>query len=485
MNTGPDDDSHTLTGERLEVVRAAAAYADSWVRLRQRTQRVPGIQVAVAVKGEVLLSGAHGHARLPGTEGEPDPGEALRAGHLFRIASHSKTFTATAVMQLVEQGRLRLDDPVGGHLPELADSTLADRTIGELLAHGGGVVRDTHDSDFWLLEAPFPDRESLIAACHDAADVLPANQQFKYSNIGYGILGLVLESVTGTGYADHVIEHVVRPLGLTDTGPELDPARAGDHVTGYTGLALGEPRLPVDPIRTGALPAATGFYSTAEDLCRYAAAHVLGEPTLLSDATKRRMHRPQWSVPETEEHYALGFGVHRIGERTMIGHGGGFPGQITRTLVDPQDGLTVVVLTNAIDGPALGLAEGIVKLVDTALESHHPHHDRPDGPPLATFTGRFANLWGVADLVDLGGRLRYLAPDQPDPTATIGTLEVRDADTARFSQTSGFGLPGELVRWQREGEATTSVRLGGSTYLPWEERIAALRSAGRVRAPQL
>src|SRR5918992_4958750 len=95
-----------MSPERREVVRDAARYADTWVELRARTQRIPGVQVAVAVAGEVLLSSAHGFARLPDTSGEDDLGEPLTTGHLFRIASHSKTFTATAVMQLVEAGRV-------------------------------------------------------------------------------------------------------------------------------------------------------------------------------------------------------------------------------------------------------------------------------------------------------------------------------------------------------------------------------------------
>ena len=108
--TADDRAGARLDAAELEVVRRAARYADTWVALRRRTLRVPGVQLAVAVAGEVLVETAHGSARLPGTDGPDDDGEPLRTDHLFRIASHSKTFTATAVMQLVEQGRLRLDD---------------------------------------------------------------------------------------------------------------------------------------------------------------------------------------------------------------------------------------------------------------------------------------------------------------------------------------------------------------------------------------
>jgi CubicO group peptidase (beta-lactamase class C family) len=467
-----------MSTEDREVVRRAARYADSWVSLRARTQRIPGVQVAVAVAGEILLSSAHGFARLPETDGHP--GDALTTEHLFRIASHSKTFTATAVLQLVEAGKLRLDDTVGQHVAALADSPIADRTLAELLAHGGGVVRDSHEAGFWQLEREFPDGDALLAACHDTPDVLERNERFKYSNIGYGVLGLVVEAASGRSYADYVGEEILGRLGLRDTGPELDPARADEYATGYSSLAAHERRLPIDSVDTRALASATGFWSTAEDLCRYAAGHVLGDGRLLSDAGKRRMQRGEWEVKGTDERYGLGFGIHRVGERRMVGHGGGFPGYITRTLFDPVDGLTVVVLTNAIDGPALVLTKGIVKVVDAALAASR------DGTTQAVataeaYTGRFAALWGVSDVVDLGGGLRLVDPNQPDPTEEMGELEVVDGDTLRISEDTGYGSPGELVRYVRGSDgSTTRVTIGGVSAVPIDAHVGALRELDRI-----
>ncbi len=226
-----------LSAEQRDVVREAAGYSDTWVELRARTQRVPGVQVAVAVSGQIVLSSAHGFARLPKTNGKDDPGEPLTTAHLFRIASHSKTFTATAVMQLVEAGKLRLDDTVEEHVAALAGSPIGDRTVAELLAHGGGVVRDSHEADFWQLQREFPDSDALVAACLDAADVLEPNERFKYSNIGYGVVGLVIEAVSGQSYSDYVLEHVVRPAR-----PARHRARAGPVPGGRVRHGLLDPR---------------------------------------------------------------------------------------------------------------------------------------------------------------------------------------------------------------------------------------------------
>lgn len=472
-----------LDAAEVDALRTAAAYAATWVDLRRRTLQVPGVQVAVAVRGEVLLEHASGWARLPGTDGDEDAGEQLRTDHLFRIASHSKTFTATALMVLARREALRLDDTVGQHVPELAGSAVGDRTLAELLAHGGGVVRDTHDSSFWVLDRPFPDRDALVAAAHDHADVLPANVQFKYSNIGYGLLGLVIEAVSGRSYRQFLTEHVLEPLGLHDTGPELDRSRLAQYATGYSSRVHTERRVPIDTVDTAALASATGFWSTARDLTRYAASHALGGDGPLDDAARRRLHRVQWDVPGGSERYGLGFGVTKVGERTLVGHGGGFPGHITRTVLDPRDGVTVVVLTNAIDGPAEELAVGVVKLLDHALAAHRggAGEERRD---LTGLTGRFSTLWGVADLVDLGGRLHRLAPNQADPTAGAATLEVLDDDTARIADGNGYGSPGELVHWERgEDGAVAAVRIAGGRHVRFEEQVRALEATDRVRAP--
>ena len=110
------------------------------------------------------------------------------------------------------------------HLDFLAGAPAGRVTVREVLAHGSGLVRDGWDGDFWQLFRSFPDRAGLERISVDAADVLGRNERFKYSNIGFGLLGLVIEAVTGSSYEAHIAARITGPLGLADTGPELDPA---------------------------------------------------------------------------------------------------------------------------------------------------------------------------------------------------------------------------------------------------------------------
>jgi D-alanyl-D-alanine carboxypeptidase len=463
--------------ETADVAAALAPYLESWLDHQRRRARVPGVQAALRVGDRLVLDTALGVADA--TTGEP-----LTTGHLFRIASHSKTFTATAVLQLVEAGRMRLDDPIVRWVPALGGSALAEVTVRELLGHQGGIVRDGRDCDHWQLLRPFPDEERLTAIATGEGAVLGRNEHFKYSNIGYSLLGQAIEAVTGTGYAAHVQTAVIDRLGLADTSPEWDPARAGDYAAGHTGLLDGEDeRLTIPHVDTRAMAAATGFSATARDLTTYGAAHYTGEESLLTDASKRLMRRRESEIRAhggEPGYYGLGVDVRTEGERELIGHGGGYPGHITRTWIDPVGQVVVSVLTNAIDGPADGLARGLLRLLDLALATPEDA-DRPPAQQLQRYTGRFADLWSTTDVALLGGRLVLLHPNVPDPGEHYAELTVLGPDALRLETVPGFGSPGETVdyEWADDG-SVQRIRVGGGSAWPLADFRA--RRAAQVSA---
>lgn len=462
-----------MTTDPTATIREAAAYLGTWLEAQVAHRRVPGVQVAVRSGGELVLSAAVGVA-------DAATGTPLTREHLFQVASHSKTFTATAVLQLVDAGRMRLDDPVGGYVPELAaaGSPIARVTVRELLGHQSGVTRDGAHADFWQLGTPFPDRARLLDEVLHGGVVHARNEHFKYSNVGYALLGQAVEAVTGRPFGQHVVAAVLEPLGLTRTGPDHDPARAGEYAAGHTPLLLGEPtRRVLGHAPTGAYAPATGFWSTAEELSAFAeAALVLGDERLLPDDAKRVMQRQESVITAygTEiGKYGLGVELTTVGDRSLVGHTGGWPGHSSVTLADPGTSLVVSVLTNAVDGPAQDLAHGLVKLVDAALTPRAEVPAPPaDAPPPAAFTGRFACLWGVLDVAELGGRLVLVRPTAPDPLPGMEELHVVDAGLLRVAAQPGFGAAGELVPLERDAAGrVVSLRLGGVTHGPLEELL--------------
>ena len=439
-----------------EAVAAAASVAAGWIEFRRRRLEVPGVQFAVRLNDDLVHSSAHGHADREGDV-------ALTTDHVFRVASHSKTFTATAVLRLAERGGLRLDDELGTHVAWVGEENaeLARASLRELLGHASGLTRDGRDGDFWQLDGEFLDVDGLRAAVRVGGSVLPRSSRFKYSNIGYSLLGLVVEAVTGTPYGEFVTNELISPLGLARTSPDL-PA-AGDLVTGYSAASTG-PRRPLGHPSTAHMAAATGFCSTAEDLTRWFSAHRPGRTELLSDHAKRLAQRAEWQTEGTDRTYGLGFIGEKIGARRVIGHSGGFPGHITKSVLDPEAGLAVSVLTNCVDGPASDLALGAVKLVDLFSTEWGSAQTTLD---LDAFCGRWADLWGVQDVVRAGSSLISLDPDANDPAANPVTFEALDERTLRVVRDGGFGSFGEDWTLGARADGTPTLRgHSGITMVP-------------------
>ena len=448
-----------------DATRDAFAYYGQWLDYQRGYQRIPGIQVAARIGDDLALSRSYGYADV-------EKKIPLASSHLFRIASHSKTFTSIAILQLVEQGRIRLDDTAGHWLPWLgeAGSPLASATVAELLSHSSGVIRDGRDSDFWQLGKPFPDRDALKSELLVAqASVIPSNEHFKYSNIGYGMLGLIIEAATGEDYNAHVRRDIVERLGLRNTGPEYEPARAREYATGYSSLLYADHRVPIDHVDTEALSAATGFYANAEDLTRYFSAYYFGNASLVGDASKRRMFHPVWSDDDNRTSgstYGLGVFIDKVNERTLVGHSGGYPGHITISMTDPEDRIAVSVLTNALGSPVSPMVQTAYKLIDLAKKSQREPGAVPDGVDLHRFTGRFARLWGVFDVAVLGGKLYMLSPNELDPVKSSIPLTVIDDHTLRVDGGTGGNQYREpmVYSFDRDGRVE-SVRVSG-LYLP-------------------
>jgi len=446
----------------VDAYRSTFPYIGDWIAYKVWQLRVPGVQVAVGYRGEVLWSRAYGSADV-------EAGRALTPTSMFRIASHSKTFTATALLQLAERGALRLDDTVGTYVPALVEggSPIADATVRELMEHGAGVLRDGLDGDYWSLERAFPDEDELIALVLDEGAKVPAGSSFNYSNLGYALLGMVIAAVSGRSYNDYVREEIVVPLGLIHTGPDFDAEREDEFVVGYSGFHTDRFRHRLPHVDTRAMASATGFHGTAEDLVRYFSAHVLGQGDLLTDHSKRLAQRMAWTAEDdpASRGYGMGFIVDRVDGHDVRGHSGGFPGHITQSLFDPQSSLVISVMTSAAGGPATLIAQGVLRLLDAAADAHAPGDALSAAPAdidVDTLTGRFANPWSVADIARLGDRLVEIDPSAPSPLDGVTRLTVTGPDTVRMSAGNRFGSIGEDIRYRRADDgAVTGIRAGG------------------------
>lgn len=444
----------------------ALDYVAQWLDFQVRTSEAPGCVLAVAHKGRLVLERAYGQADLA-------RGVAMTTRHRFRVASHSKSFTATAVMKLRDQDRLRLDDRAGEFVSGLHPA-VARATVAQLLSHSAGIVRDGLDAGQWQDRRPFLNEAELRAALAEAP-TLPAGTRFKYSNHGFGLAGLVIEAVTGEPYNQWVAREVVAACGLAETVPDVPLKRGVPMASGHSGkLPLG--RRIVIPGRnpTNALAAATGFVSTASDLVKFFSQLNPAAPrSILSREARREMTRRHWREEHSALHRTYGLGTisgHTAGW-DWFGHSGGFQGFITRTAVVPDADVTISILTNAIDGLANPWIDGALHI----LRAHARH-----GAPTRTtrgWSGRWWTAWTCGDLVPLGDRVLVAQPALVNPLLDASEVRVtrsgKRAADGKITLAGGFANHGERARLERDARGRASALwLGGTKLLP-EARIAA------------
>ena len=438
---------------------AALGYIKDWLAFQVAVSEQPGCIIAIAHRGEIVLEAAFGHANL-------DSGERLTPRHRFRIASHTKAFTAAGIMRLREQKRLKLDDAVGQYVKDLHPEVAA-ATINQLLSHTAGLIRDGKDSGQFTDGRAYLDRDELLAELKLPPAIDP-NSRFKYSNHGYGLLGLVIEAITGEPYPTWLQREIIETLGLRETAPDMTllgksvPFARGHSRTVPVGRRV---VIPGDN-PTNAIMAAAGVVATAADTARFFAQLAPNaKKSLLSVASRREMIRRQWRVPQDieEAYYGLALMSGTTAGFDWFGHGGGFQGYISRTSVIPAREITITVLTNALDGWAPGWANG-VKFILQAFATHGaPSRKTRD------WTGRWWTLWGAVDLVPFAAQVMVANPAFINPFIDAARIEPTGRDAGRIVQATGYASHGEAVRRLRGKSGVSEIWLGGARIRP--ERV--------------
>ena len=437
-------------------LKAGIEFSDRWLKHQAETMEQPGCSAAIAHRGEIVFAKAYGHADL-------STGEKLTPRHRFRIASHSKTFTAAGIMKLREQQRLSLDDPASAYVKGL-HSSAANVTIAELLSHAGGIVRDGADSGQFADRIPYKNRAEILAELAKPQPV-EAGTRFKYSNHGYALLGLIIEAVAREPYVIWISREVIRAAGLGQTSADMPAPMRAPFAKGHSIVLSDRSRrvVPGDAPCNAVAPAA-GFVSTPSDIARFFASLSPGaKHSILTSASRRAMIRRHHVDREgaLPWHYGLGIMSGPEGDWEWFGHSGSFQGSLTRTLVIPSREIAISVMSNSLDGLSGIFAESILGIMRIFAARGAPTRKT------AGWTGQFWSPWGAAELVPVAKRILVAAPGLFAPLANVPEIEVLLANEGRIVKSSGYGSPGEPARVKRIANGKiTELWLGGAQLLP-------------------
>ena len=411
--------THSLLKDHADLA-TAVGILDDWAANRLRQRHLPGLALGIVYAGDLLWGKGYGLADL-------ETGHPVALDTRFRIASITKTFTATAILQLRDAGKLALDDPLSMHLPwfDLRYEDAPPVTIRNLLTQSGGLPRDSKNP-MWT-ECAAPSQQDFIADTKSRALTRPPYQRFAYSNLGYSLLGCVIEAISGQRWSEYLQANVLGPLGMSETLPQ---PRADDPLLarGYTREKDGSQRQAFDFWLMQGFEASANLASSVNDLVKYARFHLgLADGAALSPYTLMDMHRVHWLQEGWQGGYGLGLGLHRVNDWVISGHGGGYPGYLTAFSLCREHQTGVIALTNALGSEPHAYVEQAFKLVMPEIIKAASAETAEAPTEWRKYVGVYESEWDRQKVVIRGNQLQLVNLDWLDAKPTI--LEPTDEPT--------------------------------------------------------
>ena len=446
---------------RLKV-RPLPADIARLVRRQMAETKTPGIAVGMLLDGRAYAQG-FGVTNVS----VPSP---VNTETLFQIGSTGKTFTATAIMRLVERGDLDLDVPVRRYLPDfrLRDPDVQRRvTLRHLLTHTGGwagdLFPDTGRGDDALARA--------VAALRKVPQLTPLGSAWHYNNAGFYVAGRILEKATGMSYERAIKELLLDPLGMTHSfflAEDLLPYRVATGHAEHRGKQVPQPWWGLRSVAP-----AGGLVSDVVDQLRWAEFN-LGEgrapggDRLLKRSTMTMMQREQAKAGALADAVGISWLLDEVGGTKIVSHGGTTIGQLSSFAMVPSRKLAITTMSNSTSGRSLNRA-----IVAHVLERYGDVHRIPPVIPpanrdeLARYQGRYVDAFKQLEIslrpagARLKGTLTALAPGEDGSLPTI-RLALTGPDRAVHDRDIYAGLRAEFLR--SEAGRLTFLRLGGRLY---------------------
>ncbi len=451
---------------KLEV-SSAVLLVETWIRAQVEYYNLPGLSVGIVHDQDLIWSKAFGFADV-------NRKTPMTPQTIFRIASITKLFTSTAIMQLRDQGKLQLDDAIKKYLPwfniKNQFPNAPQITIRQLMTHTSGLPREAA-FPYWT-DHKFPTLEQIIDALPSQETIYPSESKWKYSNLGMALLGQIVEAASGENYEDYILNHILKPLQMNSTSVQLSEEQKTQLATGY-GRRLPDGTRKIMPFTDskGLTPAAN-MSSTVEDLAKFASLQfrdgkVEGNQ-ILKGSTLREMQRIHWLQPSWNSGWGLGFSIWHRDNKTFTGHGGWVAGYRTQLLICPAEKIAVIVMSNAEDGSPSFFANKIFDIVASAIKKATvlPIEIPEIEPIWKKYIGKYSDPtdWEYEVMI-LNNRLVLYGDDYPpEENPNAGIIDLTPVSEHTFRMTGENG-DGELLIFETGSDSSVVRIKKGENYI--------------------
>lgn len=346
--------------DRMKIIEATFPAIEKIYREYAEKNHFPGLTFGLVVDGKLVYSGGTGYTDV--AKKTPATPKSV-----FRIASMTKSITAMAILKLRDEGKLRLDDPVGQYIPDVAKlgyltADAPPLTVRNLMTHSGGFPEDNPWGDRQLADTD-ADLLTFIKGGISFANV--PGTTYEYSNLGFAMLGRIITNVSGKPYQQYITDNILKPLGLSHTEWEYTKVPASQLALGYRWLDGNWVEEPL--LHDGSYGAMGGLITSIEDFSKYVSFHLAAWPprndtenAVLRRSSVREMHlprtfsgfNPNFKFPGGRatpivSHYAYGLGWTRDGDgREYVAHSGGLPGFGSQWRMMADYGISVIAFAN-------------------------------------------------------------------------------------------------------------------------------------------
>lgn len=423
----PDNNSF-----KIELPSTVYETLKSLIEEEARNNRIPGLSVAIVYDQEIVWTYSYGYADLQ---------RKIPTGPqtIFALGSITKLITAIMLMRLRDAGKLSLDDTVEKYLPSIKVRSTSNNgrpvTLRQIASHTAGLQREVSTEGWHTLK--FPTIEQLFESLKEVTTVFPPFSRYKYSNLGYTILGYVLSIVAGIPYKEYAESKILMPLGMIHSGFEITEKMKQNIAVGYT-VSADEP-LDIAPyLDFGAMAPAGQLYSSVEDICRLISLQFIEDPlttdnssssqdfiSVLEPATIREMHSPVYIGKKWIGGTGIGWHITNTMGHTVSSHRGGIPGFTTDVVVVRDIKLGIVAFTNAFPQPneiGVRLLEALVPYFErfAAIKNDLDSKSKPQVASLEKYAGKYrSKYFGDIEIMPLDGRLILTDPLAPPGFQTV------------------------------------------------------------------